>query len=125
MSRRFLIVIASFAVLVSATVVTAPSDAGDDDDDDDMSFLRGDCNDDGNVDLADGIYLLSFIFVDPNVPFCNEVCDTNGDGVSNIADFIYQVSYFFLGGQPPPPPFPTCGSTLPATCPDYDGCNDG
>ena len=123
MSRRFLIVIASFAVLVSATVVTAPSDARDDDDDD-MSFLRGDSNDDGNVDLADGIYLLSFIFVDPNVPFCNEVCDTNDDGVPNIADFIYQISYFFLGGQPPPPPFPTCGSTLPATCPDYDGCDD-
>ena len=46
-------------------------------------------------------------------PPCLAACDVNGNGVPGStdapADAIYQLEYAFLGGLPPPPPFPDCG----------------
>jgi len=74
----------------------------------DTPFIRGDANDDGGVDLGDGIQILSFLFNgDPVV--CPDAADTTDDGQIDISDAISLFSYQFSGGEPPAAPFPDCG----------------
>ena len=72
-------------------------------------FVRGECNGDGNLDLADGISTLSHLFSGGPEGPCHAACDANGDGGINLADAIFTFSYLLLGGTPPPAPFPDCG----------------
>lgn len=83
-------------------------------------FLRGDCNQDGNVDLADGIRLLGYLF-SGSTPFigCEDGCDGNDDGVLDISDVVRMVNYLFAGGLPLSAPFPACGGDPTA---DTLGC---
>jgi hypothetical protein len=78
------------------------------------SFLRGDCNSDGEVRgvVTDAVFLLNFNFVGGPRPGCLAACDANGDGAVTgvVTDAVYILSYNFLGGPPPPPPFPGCGA---------------
>jgi hypothetical protein len=73
-----------------------------------LSYRCGDCNGDENISVADGIYLVTYIYRDGSPPLGPG--DTNSDGVVSIADAIYLVSYIYRGGSPlcnPP------GSTTP------------
>ena len=38
-------------------------------------------------------------------------CDINGDGnfIGQVGDAVYILNFNFLGGLPPPGPFPNCG----------------
>lgn len=88
-------------------------------------FIRGECNGFSPINLADAIYLLNFLFIDPTVPPCRDACDINDDGSINLADAIYQMSYLFSGGSPPLPPFPDCGDDEtddPLECASFDSC---
>jgi hypothetical protein len=81
-------------------------------------FIRGDANDDGALDLADGIFLLDFLFSSGATPGCLEAGDLNDDSAIDLADPIYVLSFLFSQGPNPEPPFPNCG-------PDPDGDSDG
>ena len=82
-----------------------------------VPFLQCDCNDDDRgCNLADGIFIISNIFVGGGVPNCQSACDVNGDGSVNIADAIYLFNYVLGGGPPPPPPFPDCGLASVKEC---------
>ncbi|HLU47671.1 MAG TPA: hypothetical protein VK116_06295, partial [Planctomycetota bacterium] len=72
------------------------------------SFSRGDANGDGNLDLADPIATLSFLFFGAR-EVCRSAADTNADSSLDLADAIYALGFLFTGGPPPPPPFPDCG----------------
>lgn len=72
-------------------------------------FIRGECNGLSSINLADPIFLLGFLFIDPVEPPCRDACDLNDDGSINLADPIYLLSHLFSGGPPPLPPFPDCG----------------
>ena len=72
-------------------------------------FIRGDANDDGGVDLADGIQILSFLFAGDSV-VCPDAADTTDDGQIDISDAVALFSYQFSGGAPPTAPFPGCGT---------------
>lgn len=63
----------------------------------------GDANGDGNVNLADIIYLVNYIFKGgpPSTPL--EAMDANCDGKVNLTDIIYLVNYIFKGGAAPCP----------------------
>ncbi len=39
---------------------------------------RGDCNDDGGFDIADAVFLLSYLFLSGSVN-CQNACDNNDD----------------------------------------------
>ena len=70
-----------------------------------LSFMRGDANANGTINIADSIYVLSFIFPPPSgqVPLvCPDAADANDDGTVNIADPIRIQSYLFGGGNPFP-----------------------
>ncbi len=86
-------------------------------------FHRGDPNDDGAMNITDGIYVLNFLFLGGREPTCLESADVNDDGQLNITDGIYILNYLFLGGPEPAPPgdpAKPCGPD-PAGSPDL-GC---
>lgn len=92
------------------------------------SFIRGDCNDDGIINIADGIFLLNRLFLSGPVPACEQACDVNGDGSLNLADAHHMFLYQLLGGPPPPAPFPECGfspGTTGLTCLSSAECGGG
>jgi hypothetical protein len=74
------------------------------------SFVRGDCDGNGKVAMADPISLLRTLFAGAGEPPCLSACDANGDGDPRgfLSDAIYLLHYLFLRGEPPPPPFPAC-----------------
>jgi hypothetical protein len=77
-------------------------------------FLRGDCNDDGQVagQVTDAVFLLTYNFVGGAEPSCLAACDINADGqvLGQVTDAVYLLSHNFLEGPPPPQPFPHCGA---------------
>jgi hypothetical protein len=80
-----------------------------------LRFRRGDCNDDGTVDISDGVCILNWLFLGGATPGCVAVTNTNGDAVSDISDGVFLLTHLFLGGPAPVAPFPECGpGTLPA-----------
>ena len=71
---------------------------------------RGLCNPDGLFDIADVIFLLSFLFSSGDEPLCHDACDSNDDGSLDIGDGISMLDGLFNGGAPPAPPGPiNCG----------------
>jgi len=69
-------------------------------------FLRGDANSDCNVNIADGIFILSWLFTGGAKPTCLDAADTDDTGFINISDGIFVLGYLFLGTVPPPAPGP-------------------
>ncbi len=75
------------------------------------TFIRGDANGDGKIDLSDSIYLNSYLFKSGPPPGCMDAADANDDGKVDISDGIYLNNYLFLGsGSPPPAPYPNAGA---------------
>jgi hypothetical protein len=71
----------------------------------DCCQMIGDVDYDGDVDIGDVVYLVSWMFGDGPLPPCMAHVDMNGDGQGpNIADVIYFVSWMFQNG----PPLPDC-----------------
>ena len=74
------------------------------------SFVRGDANQDTNIDLADALFVADYLFANGAVPPCLDAADVNDDGVHDISDPLYLIRHLFIVGSPPPPaPFPTAG----------------
>ncbi|MGQ9590874.1 MAG: hypothetical protein ACUVYA_11330 [Planctomycetota bacterium] len=90
------------------------------------NFRRADPNDDGQVNITDGIYVLNFLFLGGPEPTCSEAADPNDDGGVNITDGIYILNFLFLGGPEPLPPGIDCGSDPPGSvdlgCASYTHC---
>ncbi len=61
----------------------------------------GDANSDGNVSVADVVYLISYLFKGGQPPNPQIEGDANGDGQVSVADVVYLISYLFKGGAPP------------------------
>jgi hypothetical protein len=61
----------------------------------------GDVNCDGVVNIADVVYLVTYLFLNGPLPCIMVKADVNHDGVVNIADVVYLVTYLFLNGPPP------------------------
>ena len=87
------------------------------------SFLRGDCNDDGAVDLSDTAFTLNWLFTGGPAPSCLASANTNGDEAVDITDPTYLLNHLFLGGPPPVSRFPDCG-TSDLEADDAMGCEE-
>jgi hypothetical protein len=72
-------------------------------------FIRGNANNDGNVDLGDGILILGYLFSGDAIP-CLDAADCDDNGQVDITDAIYLFTYQFAGGAAPLAPFPACGT---------------
>lgn len=69
-------------------------------------FVRGDCNNDGDLELGDAVTSLAYLFTSGEVPGCIEACDFSGDSIIAIDDSISTLNYLFIGGPPPTAPYP-------------------
>ena len=74
-----------------------------------ITFVRGDANQDGVINIGDPVRILSDLFGVTPSPACADANDANDDGGNNIADPVYLLAGLFAGGAPPPAPFPSCG----------------
>ena len=72
-----------------------------------ITFVRGDTNADGTIDITDPIYALGYLF--SNGPAtCLNALDANDDNGVDISDAINLLGYLFGGGAAPPAPV-ICG----------------
>lgn len=76
----------------------------------DDDYLRGDSNGDGNINIADPIFALAYLFNLGTSPPCMEAADANGDLGVDLGDALYLLNYINGMGPAPPAPFPDCGS---------------
>ena len=74
-----------------------------------IPFIRGDANADGRVDIADAIFILSYLFGNGRVPDCMDAADSNDDGSVDIADAIFILKVLFVTGEDFPAPYPFPG----------------
>ena len=81
-------------------------------------FIRGDCENDGRVDIADALMIVDFVF--DSFPACWEACDVNDDGISGLVDAALLLNYLLADGAAPASPFPQCG---PDPTPGSAPCN--
>lgn len=69
------------------------------------SFLRGDANQDGVVDVSDALTTLGFLFLgEPVELLCPAAADTTDDDILDLSDPVAGLNFLFLGGGPLPPP---------------------
>jgi PKD repeat protein len=83
-------------------------------------FIRGDANNDGQVDLSDGVAILNELFLGvPSAAPCKDALDSNDDGGTDLSDGVYVLNFLFQGGNAPPAPYPNPGSdSTPDALPD-------
>jgi hypothetical protein len=65
------------------------------------AYICGDANDDGNVNVADAVFTINYVFQDGPAPDPICIGDANDDGNTNVADAVYLIAYVFSGGLPP------------------------
>ena len=80
------------------------------------TFVRGDGNSDGSVNLTDGIIPLLYLFSGGDAPACVDAADTNDTGAIEITDAIIIFSWLFSGGAAPVSPSPSAAGYQPADC---------
>ncbi len=70
-------------------------------------FVCGDANWDGNVNLLDILYLISYLYNNPpgDPPMPYDAGNVNSDGNINLLDILYLIQYLY---DSPPGPEPNC-----------------
>ncbi|MBI4603229.1 MAG: hypothetical protein HY721_14840 [Planctomycetes bacterium] len=81
------------------------------------SFLRGDANVDGRVDISDGVHTLQSFFLGGARGSCRSAADFDDSGTVDISDASGTFQNLFLGGRRPPAP----GSVQCGPDPSADG----
>jgi len=66
--------------------------------------LAGDANSDGQANVGDAVFIVSYVFKGGAPPNCMLESDANGDCYVNVADAVYMVGYCFKDGH-----IPVCG----------------
>ena len=68
-------------------------------------FLRGDANSDTNCDIADGIWVLNWLFIGGQEPTCYDSADFDDNGLVTIGDAMLMIFYYLHAeGMPSMPP---------------------
>jgi hypothetical protein len=79
------------------------------------SFIRGDSNADGVLDISDPLRTLFHLFAGEAIS-CPMSADFDASEALDLTDVVGPLGYLFLGLPAPGAPFPTCGAasgTLP------------
>ena len=90
-------------------------------------FVRGDVDDNGEVNISDPIYSLAYQFAGGPQPSCLAAADDDGSGLIDLSDPIYSLQFQFAGGPPPQSPYPECGFIPPGgnilPCAEFVSCD--
>ncbi len=74
------------------------------------TFIRGDANGDGVINIADVIFDLNVLFSQESGN-CHDARDANDDGSNDIADTIFILDFLFsVTGNSPSAPWSDCGT---------------
>ncbi len=90
-------------------------------------FVRGNANASpvsaanprASIDIADAVFILSYLFAKGTPPPCFDAADANDDGKNDLADAIAILQHLFAASGPLREPFRACG---PDPTPDALGC---
>jgi len=66
-----------------------------------LMILKGDIDNNGQVDVADLVYFVKYMFHEGPPPPLEEVCDIDCSGQVDVADLVFLVKYMFHEGPPP------------------------
>ena len=84
------------------------------------TFMRGDANADGKLDIADAVRVLGYLFGGGATTLdCLDAADANDDGKLDVADAVKILGHLFAATGPLPQPFGACG---PDPSDDALGC---
>ena len=72
------------------------------------SFVRGDANEDGLVDLSDAVKIVFALF-GGQLLGCEDAADVDDSEALDITDAIYLLDFLYREGSAPPAPFPGVG----------------
>jgi outer membrane protein assembly factor BamB len=64
-------------------------------------YICGDANDDGNINIFDITYIISYLYLDGPPPNVLVSADVNHDGNVNIFDITYTIAFLYLSGPAP------------------------
>ncbi len=64
-------------------------------------YVCGDANDDGTVNVGDGVFIINYIFKDGQAPAHLPAGDPNCDYTINVGDAVYIINYIFKDGAAP------------------------
>ncbi len=91
------------------------------------SFVRGDADDNGIVNLTDAIFNLNYLFIGGVEPGCLDSADADNNNTLQLTDGIFILNFLFNGGVAPPAPGIECGEDPDAGkgqgCEIYNSCN--
>jgi hypothetical protein len=65
------------------------------------SYTRGDANYDGEINVADVVYLVNYLFRSGPSPVPYFAGDASGDGIIDVGDIVCLINYLFRDGPPP------------------------
>ena len=74
------------------------------------TFLRGDIDGSGAVNISDAVELLRALFVEASDIACLDAADVDDDGALNLTDAAFLFRHLFSGGPRPLAPFPEPGT---------------
>ncbi len=64
-------------------------------------YLCADATADGDIDVADVVFLLNYLYKGMAAPDPLEAGDVDCDGTIHVADVVYLLNYLYKGGSPP------------------------
>jgi hypothetical protein len=74
------------------------------------TFIRGDSNRSGILDLTDAIVTLEHLFMGKPVATCHDPLDADDNATVNLSDPIFLLNHLFASGKAPPAPYPEPGA---------------
>ncbi len=74
-----------------------------------VTFLRGDTNADGRVNISDPVATLDFLFTGGQAPRCLDAADVDDNGSVMLSDAVIVLDFLFRSGLRPQEPFPEPG----------------
>lgn len=89
-----------------------------------QEFIRGDANNDGQVDDADVTLIMEYALSGAPKPACMDAADADDNGIVDLSDAT-SILHYLNGGPIIPEPFPDCGTDPTSdnlTCEQYDYC---
>ena len=89
------------------------------------SFVRGDWDGSGSINVTDAIGILGFLFLGSDGPSCLSMADVDDNDTVELTDPIALLNFSFLGGDAPAPPFESCGidpTPEALSCWYFDAC---
>ncbi len=66
-----------------------------------VTWICGDINDDGDLNIFDITYVILYLYVDGPPPPNPDAADVNSDGTIDIFDATYMITFLYLGGPAP------------------------